>query len=153
VHQRNRRADLRVRWDEDALGLAPDPAPVLIGVNDTWRRYDCGEETSAEAYEEDYRHFLARVHDELDAWLILIKPFLVPVTAEQRTWREDPGPRIQPLRCLAEELDAALPAEGLMSQAARAAGSTDPVAHDGVHPTPFGHRVLAQAWADRVTIA
>lgn len=70
---------------------------------------------------EDYRHVLARVRDELGAW----RP--------------------------AEEFDAALPADGLMNQAARVAGSTDPVAHDGVHPTPFGHRVLAQARAARVT--
>ncbi|MCW2871433.1 hypothetical protein [Actinacidiphila oryziradicis] len=70
---------------------------------------------------EDYRHVLARVRDELGAW----RP--------------------------AEEFDAALPADGPMNQAARVAGSTDPVAHDGVHPTPSGHRVLAQARAARVT--
>jgi hypothetical protein len=98
-----------------------------------------------EAYEEDYRHVLARVRDELGAWLVLVGPFLVPVTAERWAWREDPDPRIQPVRPLAEEFDVALPADGLMNQAARAAGSTDPAAHDGVHPAPFGHRVLAQA--------
>jgi hypothetical protein len=90
----NRMADLRIRWDEDAMELAPDPAYVLIGVH---------------------------------------KPFLLPVTADRRTWQGDPE---------------ALPAGGLMNQAAHAAGSTDPVVHDGVRPTPFGHRVSAQAWAD-----
>jgi acyl-CoA thioesterase-1 len=150
----NRMADLRARWTEDAMELAPDLVSVLIGVNDTCRRYDSGEETSVKAYEEDYRHVLAGARDELDARLMLVEPFLVPVTVEQWAWREDLDPRIQAVRRLAEEFRAALlAADGLMNQAARVAGSADLVAHDGVHPMPFGHRVLAEAWVDLVTIA
>jgi acyl-CoA thioesterase-1 len=68
--------------------------------------------------------------------------------------REDSDPRIQAVRRLVEEFHAALlTADGLINQAAPAAGSTDLVAHDGVHPTSFGHRVLAQAWPDLLTIA
>jgi lysophospholipase L1-like esterase len=150
----NRMADLRARWDEDAMGLAPDLVSVLIGVNDTWRRYDAGEETPVAAYEADYRHVLTRVRDELGARLILVEPFLVPVTPEQWAWREDLDPRIQAVRRLAEEFDAALlAADGLMNQAAREAGPAGLVTHDGIHPTSLGHRVLAQAWVDLVTIA
>lgn len=144
--------DLRARWDEDSTPLAPDLVSVLIGVNDTWRRYDSGETTSAAAYEKDYRHVLTRVRDESGARLILVEPFLVPVEPEQWAWRVDLDPRIQVVRRLAEEFDAALlAADGLMNQAAREAGSPDLVAGDGVHPTPLGHRVLAEAWAGLVT--
>ena len=42
----DRVADLRARWREDAVDLEPDVVSVLIGVNDTWRRYDSGDVTS-----------------------------------------------------------------------------------------------------------
>jgi acyl-CoA thioesterase I len=149
----NRVADLRARWGRDAVDLRPDLVSVLIGVNDTWRRYDSGEVTTVEAYEKDYRHILARLRDETDARLLLVEPFLVPVSADQWGWREDLDPRIQVVRRLAEEFGAALlAADGLMNQAARAAGSPQAVAGDGVHPTPYGHRVLAEAWTALVTV-
>jgi lysophospholipase L1-like esterase len=147
----NRVRDLRARWDEDAIALEPDVVSVLIGVNDTWRRYDSGELTTTADYERDYRHILARVRDELGARLLLVEPFLVPVDAEQRGWREDLDPRIQVVRALAEEFDASLlAADGLLNQAAREHGGAGAVAGDGVHPTPLGHAILARAWADLV---
>ncbi|MBM7440367.1 SGNH/GDSL hydrolase family protein [Streptomyces sp. HB132] len=140
-------SDLRARWREDTLDLAPDVVSVLIGVNDTWRRYDSGAVTSVRAYENDYRTILTQVRDELGAQLILIEPFLVPVRDEQWAWREDLDPRIQAVRRLAEEFGAALlAADGLLNQAARAAGGAECIAGDGIHPTPLGHTLLAEAW-------
>nr|WP_203599818.1 SGNH/GDSL hydrolase family protein [Streptomyces sp. SID10853] len=148
----DRVADLRARWHEDGVALAPDLLSVLVGVNDTWRRYDEGRVTTAEAYEDDYRHILTRIRETSGARLLLIEPFLVPVHAEQWAWREDLDPRIHVVRRLAEEFDAALlAADGLLNAAARSAGGAAHIAGDGVHPTPFGHRVLARAWVDLVT--
>ncbi|AEN14238.1 MULTISPECIES: SGNH/GDSL hydrolase family protein [unclassified Streptomyces] len=145
----DRVADLRDRWQADTLGVepAPDVVSVLVGVNDTWFHYEAGETTSPRAYEDGYRDLLAQVRDRLDAQLVLVEPFLVPVTAEQWTWREDLDPRIHAVRRLAEEFDAALlAADGLLNQAARAAGGPEHIAGDGIHPTPLGHTLLAQAW-------
>ncbi|WP_326701478.1 GDSL-type esterase/lipase family protein [Streptomyces sp. NBC_01754] len=145
----DRVADLRARWKQDTLDVEPTPdlVSVLVGVNDTWFRYRAGETTSARAYEDDYRSLLTQVRDRLDARLVLVEPFLVPVTAEQWAWREDLDPRIHVVRRLAEEFDAALlAADGLLNQAARAAGGPESIAGDGVHPTPLGHTVLARAW-------
>ncbi|MFI2780329.1 SGNH/GDSL hydrolase family protein [Streptomyces sp. ALB3] len=140
-------SDLRARWREDALELEPDVLSVLIGVNDTWRRYATGAVTTARAFEDDYRAILTQARERLDAQLILIEPFLVPVHEEQWAWREDLDPRIQAVRRLSEEFDAALlAADGLLNQAARAAGGAEYVAGDGVHPTPLGHALLAEAW-------
>ncbi|MFH9613335.1 SGNH/GDSL hydrolase family protein [Streptomyces pratensis] len=141
-------SDLRARWREDALELKPDVVSVLIGVNDTWRRYDSGVVTSVRVFEDDYRAILTHVRDELDSQLILIEPFLVPVRDEQWGWREDLDPKIQAVRRLSEEFGAALlAADGLLNQAARAAGGPEHIAGDGVHPTPLGHSLLAEAWA------
>lgn len=148
----DRISDLRARWHEDAVALAPDLLSVMIGVNDTWRRYTRGEITGIESYEDDYRDLLTRIRESSGAQLLLIEPFLVPVTSEQWAWREDLDPRIHVVRRLAEEFGAALlSADGLLNQAARSAGSAALIAGDGVHPTPFGHRVLARAWVELVS--
>ncbi|MYW70418.1 hypothetical protein GTY65_41190 [Streptomyces sp. SID8379] len=47
----SRAADLAQRWQEDSLALQPDVVSVLVGVNDTWRRFDRDDPTSAAAFE------------------------------------------------------------------------------------------------------
>ncbi|MFB4419576.1 SGNH/GDSL hydrolase family protein [Streptomyces sp. QL37] len=142
-------SDLRARWREDALDLEPSVVSVLVGVNETYHRYFYGTVTPVGAYENDYRAILTQIREKSDAQLVLIEPFLVPVQDEQWEWREDLDPRIQVVRRLSEEFDAALlAADGLLNQAARAAGGAEYIAGDGVHPTPLGHSVLAEAWAE-----
>ncbi|WP_328540235.1 SGNH/GDSL hydrolase family protein [Streptomyces sp. NBC_00344] len=147
----NRVTDLRARWQEDTIALKPDLVSIMVGINDTWRRYDAGDPTPVEAYEKDYRHILSRVRDELGADIILIEPFLLPVSPEQWEWREDLDPRIMAVRRLAAEFDASLlAADGLLSQAVRAVGGAEQLTPDGVHPTPVGDEVIARAWTELV---
>ncbi|MFG2926711.1 SGNH/GDSL hydrolase family protein [Streptomyces sp. NPDC048305] len=142
----DRVADLSDRWATDTLATRPEVLSVLIGVNDTWRRYDRGETTSAEDYERNYRGILRR-STEQGSRLVLIEPFLLPVRAEQWSWREDLDRRIHVVRRLADEFDAALlAADGLLHQAACARGGAHVLTDDGVHLTPTGHEVLADAW-------
>lgn len=146
----DRVADLRARWQRDTLDLAPDLLSVMVGINDTWRRYDAGDVTTVEDYAQDYRVILGQARDA-GARLVLVEPFLVPVDDAQWAWREDLDPRIHAVRRLAEEFDAALlAADGLLNQAAREAGSAEAVARDGVHLTPAGHACLAAAWLELV---
>lgn len=142
----NRARDLRQRWQADCIDLKPDWVSILIGINDTWRRYDSGDPTSAEAYETDYRFILEMTRRELDARLILCEPFVLPVPADREAWREDLDPRITVVRKLAREFDALyVPLDGIF---AAAATQREPAfwAHDGVHPSPGGHALIAQAW-------
>ncbi|MCC2319372.1 SGNH/GDSL hydrolase family protein [Cellulomonas chengniuliangii] len=83
---------------------------------------------------------------------MLIEPFLTPVRSEQHAWRDDLDPRIGVVRRLASDYRATLvPADGLF---AAAAVRTNPEqwCFDGVHPTPAGHGLLAEAWLDAVGI-
>lgn len=137
---------LRERWEADALALEPTVVSVLVGINDTWRRYDAGRTTPVEAYEEDYRAMLDAARARLGARFVLVEPFVVPVEDAQHAWREDLDPRIGVVRRLSAEYRAVLvPADGLL---AAASVRTSPAAwaYDGVHPTPAGHGLLAQAW-------
>ncbi|MCW3843120.1 SGNH/GDSL hydrolase family protein [Micromonospora yasonensis] len=140
--------DLRARWETDCLALAPDVVSILIGVNDTWRRYDRNDPTSAADFARDYRHILDATR-RLDARIILVEPFLVPLHDAQRGWREDLDPKVDVVRRLAAEFDATLVAVDELFQAADV---DDRVwTRDGVHPTPFGHALIAQAWLRAVT--
>ena len=138
---------LRARWDEDAAALAPTVVSILVGVNDTWRRYDAGTPTSTDEYEDNLRAIVATVDR-----LVLVEPFLLPVTADQHAWREDLDPRIAVVRRVAAEHRAVLvPADGLFAAAA-VRTAPEEWAFDGVHPTPAGHGLLAEAWLRAVGI-
>lgn len=142
----NRAKDLRTRWEKDCLELRPDWVSIMIGINDTWRRYDSNDPTSIEAYASAYRAILEDARTKLAAKLILLEPFVLPVPDDRKAWREDLDPRIAVVRELAREYQAILvPLDGIMAQAAT---QREPAfwAHDGVHPSPAGHALIAQSW-------
>lgn len=142
----NRAKDLARRWQKDCLDLRPSWISLLIGINDTWRRYDSKDPTSTAAYEDVYRSFLERSLTTLNARLILCEPFVLPVPADREGWREDLDPKIAVVRKLAREYHALyVPFDGVFAQAAT---QREPAfwATDGVHPTHAGHALMAQTW-------
>jgi lysophospholipase L1-like esterase len=146
----NRVKDLEARWDEDCLELKPDVVSIYIGINDTWRRYDRNDPTSTEQYAAGYRRLLERTKAGLDARIVLVEPFVLPVPEDRKAWREDLDPKIQVVRELAREFGARLvPLDGLFAQASMRA---EPAfwAPDGVHPSPAGHALIAQAWLQAI---
>ena len=114
----NRAVDLRARWQTDCLDLRPDLVSIMIGINDTWRRYDSRDPTSAEAFEASYRSILTDVREKLGAQIVLCEPFLLPVPPDRRAWRVDLDPKIAVVRELAREYEATLvPLDGIFAQA------------------------------------
>lgn len=141
----NRAKDLRARWQADCLDLRPDWVSILIGINDTWRRFDRHDATPTEAYEADLRAVL-EASRAAGQRLILCEPFVLPVPPDRAAWRTDLDPRIHAVRALAVEFGAVLvPFDGLFAAAAcrRPAAFW---AHDGVHPSLAGHALMAGAW-------
>jgi len=145
----NRVKDLRARWQKDCLNLKPTWVSILIGINNTWRRYDSNDPTSTDAFESDYRDILQQTK-RLGARLILCEPFVLPVPADRKTWRVDLDPKLDVVRRLAREFQAIrLPFDGIF---ARAMARREPEfwAADGVHPSAAGHALMAQTWLEAV---
>lgn len=142
----NRVQDLQERWEADCIDIKPTVVSIYIGINDTWRRYDQNNPTSAEQFEQGYRDLLTRTKESLDARLIMVEPFVVPYPQDRKQWREDLDPKIAVVRELAREFGALLvPLDGLFAQACTRAEPSY-WAPDGVHPSPAGHALIADAW-------
>jgi lysophospholipase L1-like esterase len=138
----NRAVDLAARWAEDVLTEEPSLVSILIGINDTWRRYDKLDPTTAESFEASYRALL----DPLTCPVVLIEPFLLSVKDGQDEWRDDLDPKLDVVRKLAVEYGAILvPADLELNRQAATVGAAT-LAADGVHPTAAGHRALADLW-------
>jgi lysophospholipase L1-like esterase len=149
----NRVVDLLKRFDDDLLALQPTVVSILIGINDTWRRYDRNDVTGADAFEKDYRLLLEKIRLNLSARIVLLEPFLLHVPADRFAWREDLNPKIDVTRKLAVEFSAELlPLDGLFAQAATQAPAAY-WAEDGVHPTAAGHALIAETWLENAGLA
>jgi acyl-CoA thioesterase I len=147
----NRVVDLRDRWQIDVIERNPDLVSVYVGINDTWRRYDSNDPTTAAAFESDYRAILDATVTEIAPRLVLIEPFVVPVTEEQRHWGDDLDDKRAVVARLATEYDAVfVPLQHPLTEAALKHGGAAAIAQDGVHPTELGHRLIADAWLEAV---
>ena len=146
----NRVYDLETRWEEDCIQLQPDWVSILIGINDTWRRYDRDLVSPIDEFTACYRRILTQTVETTGAKLILCDPFVLPYPEDRRAWREDLDPRITVVRDLAREFDAIyVPLDGIF---AAASARREPAfwAADGVHPTLAGHGLIAKAWLNAV---
>jgi acyl-CoA thioesterase-1 len=148
----NRVRDLLARWKSDCIDLQPDWVSILIGINDTWRRYDSNDPTAVEAFERDYRTLLQLTRERTKAQILLMEPFVLHTLPDRAAWREDLSPKIEVVRRLASEFNATLvPLDQRFSAAARKR-PPDFWAPDGVHPSEAGHTLIAQAWLEAVGV-
>ena len=142
--------DLEARWTEDCIALEPDVVSILIGINDTWRRYDSDMLSPTAKFDASLRRMLDRVKAETAAQIVLLEPFVLPIPEDRASWREDLDPRIHSVRAIARDYKALfLPLDGMFAQAAtqEEMGFWLP---DGVHPSEAGHELIADAWMDLV---
>ena len=147
----NRTWDLLERWDKDCIDIKPDYFSLLIGVNDTWRRYDSGMITTAEEYETNMRTLLDRVVKETNAKIILLNIFLLDVTSDKANMRPDLVEKQEVIIRLIKEYDVTYIdiQKKFDEMVANGTPMTD-LSEDGVHPTDFGHSVIAAEWLKNV---
>jgi acyl-CoA thioesterase I len=146
----DRLINLEQRWDKDVMENHPDILSIAIGINDTWRRYDSGQETSAEDFEKRYRALLSQTEEKLPIKFVLCEPFLLHVESEMENWREDLNPKISIVHNLAKEFNAKLVSFDQMFNQAALTTPIETLAPDGIHPTELGHEMMANLWFKEV---
>jgi len=142
----NRIGDLENRWQQDVLDLKPQVLSILIGVNDTWRRYDDNSPTSAESFTSRYRGLLQQSRDAFECDLYLCQPFILPVREEMNEWLGDLNEKIEGIKSLAQEFNATYVSFGDKLNSEAASLGMQALAEDGIHPTELGHEIMAQYW-------
>jgi lysophospholipase L1-like esterase len=148
----NRVYDLESRLQADVVDLKATVVSVMIGINDTWRRYDSKVPSPIPEFEASYRRILQTIVQKLSARLVICEPFLLPIPPDRVAWREDLDPRIAAVRRLAVEFQATfVPLDGVFAAAA-CRQEMDYWLPDGVHPTPAGHALIAEEWLAAVTL-
>ena len=144
----NRTTDLLERWQKDCIAVQPDVLSILIGINDTWRRYDSNLPMTVEEYEANCRRLVQDVKENTKAKLLLLEPFLLHADPAKECFREDLDPKILAARRVARDYaDMFLPLDGLLA----AASVIEEPSHwsgDGVHPNEAGSRLIGRYYAE-----
>lgn len=147
----NRIVDIYARIKCDCWNLEPDVLSLLIGVNDVWHEVGAGRNgVDTARFEKMYRIL---VEDTLERFpkmkIMVLEPFVLPGTATDEHW-DYFGTEV-PLRAAAAKRVADdyhlifVPLQCMFDDACQNAPASYWLA-DGVHPTPFGHRLIANAW-------
>lgn len=143
----NKVFQLADRWQEDCLDLAPDVLSILIGVNDIWHKRGGHYDGTVEKYEGDYDALLARTREALpEVKLVVCEPFVLRCGAVDDSWFPEFDTYRAAARRVAEAHGAVFVPFHSMFEDALAIGPPKLWAGDGVHPSPAGAALMAQAW-------
>lgn len=144
-------ANLRKRWQKDALDMKPDLLSILIGTNDV------NQGATPEDFESDYRHILdASLKANPELRLVLLDPFVLRVgrLAGEKAWTERRA-ATDKLRAVVARLakdygTVHIKTQDVFDEAAQA-NSPEHWIWDGIHPLPQGHELIARNWLQEVS--
>ncbi|MCA8971363.1 MAG: SGNH/GDSL hydrolase family protein [Planctomycetes bacterium] len=145
----NKVFQLADRWDRDCIDIEPDVLSILIGVNDIWHKRNGDYDGTLEIYERDYDALLERTRRALPGVRIVVcEPFLLRCGVVDGTWFPEFDTYREAAQRVASKHDAAWVAFQTVFDRACEIAPPEHWAKDGVHPTPAGAALMAQAWLD-----
>ncbi len=148
----NRVVDLDARIKCDCINLKPDILSIMIGINDVWHEANWHNGVDAQKFQRVYDEMLKEVIAALpEVKLILLEPYVLKGPATRDKWeffRTETDLRRNTVKALAKRYGAACINTQELFDRAAACGSESNWSADGVHPTPAGHWLLAQAWLE-----
>lgn len=139
------------RLKEDLEETKPTVFSLLVGVNDTWRKFDSNQIIDAKKTMKDIEEIILLAKKYTDK-IILLEPFLLDVSIDKEPFREDLAKRIWLIRDLARKYHLTfVPLNGIFAEACT---KKEPsfYSYDGVHPTINGHKLIAKEWLKRIKI-
>ena len=156
----NRIGDMYARWIEDTLNIDFDVLSILCGINDVGfqLRRSCGADS--EKFRFIYDRMLYEVMEKREKTkLILLEPFIFKVNLEETDMRNRNDIYVQYdlwsgmirergaiVKELAAKYHAAfVPLMDRLTQESKKTGA-DILSADGIHPTLYGHRIIAEEW-------
>jgi lysophospholipase L1-like esterase len=149
-------ANLKGRWQTDALDIKPDILSVLVGVNDTndyIRNISAGD--PLQQFETDYRNILTQSRQQNpDLLIVLGLPFVYPGSRTNEhfdLWKNSVAQRSEIVRKLAAEFNAVIVDYPTVFDKVMKNTSVTYWIWDGVHPTVPAHELMAREWIKQVS--
>lgn len=143
---------LYARIKSDLINLQPDVLSILIGVNDVWHEISSHNGTDTPKFLKIYRMLLEETLAALpNLKIMLFAPYVMRGRhTEERfdEFRTGVAEKAEAVRQIAGEFR--LPFFTLQDKfdAAAKLAPNDYWLKDGVHPTLFGHQLIANAWLE-----
>lgn len=147
--------DLEKRWKTDTLDLNPDVLSMLVGINDVNALVEDREYAlDVKAFETTYRKLLSFCRQQNpEILLVLGLPFFFA-----SGWRKKQFDKWHPItlefaesvKQLAVEFNAVIIDYPKVFLEAQKHAPIDYWIWDGVHPTVFGHELMAREWISQV---
>lgn len=146
-------SDVYNRREKDIFEVKPDLFSILIGVNDTWRRYDENNPRTAKEFERIYRGLLSEIKERLPGVpIVMMAPFVLEVPDKIHWLKEDLIPKQEAVRRLANEFaDVYIPLDEIFKAEFDKNEDIYHLSPDGVHPNETGHKLIAKCWINAVT--
>ena len=146
-----RSCDLLREFDSQVKHLKPDCVVMLIGINDTWRRYDSADPTSPEDYYKNVKKIVTGIK-KLGAELMVLEPFITKADQSKKSYYEDLALKIAELRqvCREEKIEY-VPLDGMIAEYEISHPEIS-LSDDSVHPNDFGRAFIASAIIERLEI-
>jgi len=149
-------SDLEKRWQTDTLDLKPDVLSLLVGINDVNDMVEGKKDAlDSDAFEAAYRKLLSSCRKQNpDLIIVLGLPFFFATG-----WRKEQFEKWHPLtleraeivKRVAADFDAVLVDYPMVFEEAQKRAPMDYWIWDGVHPTIFGHELMAREWIKQVS--
>lgn len=139
---------LKKRWKNTTIKYSPNILSLLIGINDTWRRYDRNIITAENKFYDNYSFLLeSTLKAKLDTQIVIMSPFLLTVKKDQHRWFDDLNPKIEIINKLAKESNSIyIPLNEIFIEKLTNENNARYWTKDGVHPTKEGHELIAKQW-------
>ena len=152
----NSLGDLEKRWQADTLDLKPDVLSLLVGINDVNAIIEGKEKAmDAKTFDATYRQLLILSRKQNpDLIIVLGLPFFFA-----SGWRKDQYQKWHPLtveraeivKRIAADFNAVLVDYPKVFEEAQQRAPIDYWIWDSVHPTVFGHELMAREWIKQVS--
>lgn len=149
-------SDLEKRWQTDTLDLKPDVLSLLVGINDVNATVDGKKDAlDANTFEATYRKLLSSCREQNpDLIIVLGLPFFFATgwrKEQLEKWHPLTLERAEKVKRIAADFDAVLVDYPMVFEEAQKRAPMDYWIWDGVHPTAFGHELMAREWIKQVS--
>lgn len=118
---------------------------VLIGVNDSWRKFDHNDETTLETYHANVDLLVRKIKEKSNAKLILMSPFVLKINDLTENIAIDLKPKQNAMRSIANSYHLTFVDLQKEFDFCSEKYEKTSLAKDGIHPTILGHSLIAEA--------